>query len=139
MESKSKAEKSICHYEERLREINSIDTSELSFKEIGGLCNELELEINTLNSEQALILPEAARASIQHQYLKILQQYMDIVNEVSSTRELITKLAITNAKTYKRAEATFERQVSKAREKLEELSSNPTIGLYFKQFLVCFF
>ena len=138
MDLKSKAEKSICHYEERLREINSIDTSELSFKEIGGLCNELELEINTLNSEQASILPEAARASIQHQYLKILQQYMDIVNEVSSTRELIIKLAITNATTYNRAEATFERQVSKAREKLEELSSNPTIGLYFKQFLILY-
>ena len=62
---KAKAEKLIGQYEQRLREIKSIDINEIGSEGLEELCDGFELEINTLHSKKAAILSEQTRATIE--------------------------------------------------------------------------
>ena len=88
----TKADKLISQYEERLRELHAIDSSEIELEEIEGLCNGFELEMNTLDTKKASILSKETRASIKQQYQVIIQRYRNVVREVHSLKKLLTEL-----------------------------------------------
>ena len=122
-------------YEKRLIEIELIDIDRLSLEELKELCHASEIEMSTLDSKKASKLPEETRDRFKRQYLTIIQGYKDIVRETDSLNELIDEL--TKLKYLKdKREATFEKQISTARQELEELKSNKTRYSYHKQNLI---
>ena len=117
-------------YEKRLIEIESINIDRLSLEELKELCHALEIEMSTLDSKKASKLPEETRDIFKQHYLMIIQVYKDTVRATDSLNELISELTKLKAPIYTSQEATFERQISTARQELEELKSNETIGSY---------
>ena len=75
-------------------------------------------------------VPQEIRDSIM--YATSVKQCRDIVKYY----ELISQLTIMKAPINKSQETTFERQISTARQELEELKSNKTIHSYHKQVLI---
>ena len=134
-ESRNELEKLIGQYEVRLREIKHIDISEISFEEMEKLCSGFELEMNSLDSEEASELPEEIRASLKHRYQMIIRRYKTIMEEILPFNEIFTELTNLKIPLYKRDEVAFERQISTARQELEKIKSDKTIGLHFKHFL----
>ena len=115
----SNAEKLIVQYEEKLREMESININKIDLKGIEELCHELESLIIKINNELALKLPVAILASVRRRCYTILQRYRNIVkelfNESNELNVLIAKLAKLKAPINKSQKATFERQISTAR------------------------
>ena len=99
-------------------------------EELKELCHALEIEMSTLDSKKASKLPEETRDIFKQHYLMIIQVYKDTVRASDSLNELISELTKLKAPIYTSQEATFERQISTARQELEELKSNETIGSY---------
>ena len=114
-------------YEKRLREIESININRLSLEELKELCYALEIEMSTLDSEKASKLPEEIRDRFKQRYLARIQRYKNTMRDTDSLNELIEELTKLKAPINKSQEATFEKQISTARQKLEELKSNKTI------------
>ena len=119
----------------RLMEIRLFDIDRLSLEELKGLCYALEIEMITLDSKKASKLSEETRDRLKQHYLTIIQGYKDTVRDTDSLNELLDKL--TKLKYLKdKSEATFEKQISTARQELEELKSNKTIHSYRKWDLI---
>ena len=114
-------------YEKRLREIESININRLSLEELKELCYALEIEMSTLDSEKASKLPEEIRDRFKQRYLARIQRYKNTMRDTDSLNELIEELTKLKAPINKSQEATFEKQISTARQKLEELKSIKTI------------
>ena len=132
----TKAEKMIGQYRERLSEIESIDVFEISLEEVEKLCHELELEMNTVDRNmKAAKLPEEICVSIKDEFMLQIQQ-INILRKLRSLNELITELTKLKAPISKSQEATFERQISTARQELEELKSNECINPFLKRDLI---
>ena len=123
-------------HEQKLREIESIDIDRLSLEELKELCHALEIEMRTLDSEKASKLPEETRDRFKQHYLTIIQGYKDTVRETDSLNGLLDELIKLKAPINKSLEATFEKQISTARQELEELESNETIYSYHKWNLI---
>ena len=135
----TKQSKQINQYEKRLREIISIDIEELSMEELKERCYALEIEMSTLDSKKASKLPEETRDRFKQHYLSIIQWYKDTVGDTDSVNKLIFRLdelTIMKAPINKSQETTFEKQISTARQELEDLKSNKTIDFYHKQDLI---
>ena len=129
----------IDQYRQRLREIEYIDIDRLSLEELKELCHALEIEMRELDSKKASELPEEIRYGFKQQYLNIIQGYkdtMDIMRDTDSLNELIEELTKMKAPINRSQETTFERQISTARQELEELKSNKTIDSYHKRDLI---
>ena len=133
----TKAEKKmIGQYRERLNEIESIDIIEISLEEVKKLCHELELEMNTLDSDmKAAKLSDEICVSIKDQFMQQIQRF-DILRLVRSLNELISELTEMNPPIIKDQETTFERQISTVRQELEELKSNECINPFFQRELI---
>ena len=116
--------KLIDHYEKRLREIEYIDINRLSLEELKEMCYALEIEMSTLNSKKASKLPGEKRDRFKRGYLTIIRGYKDTVRATDSLNELISELTKLKAPIYKSQETIFERQISTARQQLEELKSD---------------
>ena len=131
-----KAEKMIGQYRERLNEVKYIDFNEISLEEVEELCRELELEVNILYSNmKATKLPKEIYASIKDQFMIQIQRF-NVLRIVLSLNELIAELTKMKAPINKDQEATFERQISTARQELEELKSNECIIPFQKRDLI---
>ena len=132
----AKQSKLIGQYRERLNEIESIDVFEISLEEVEKLCHEIELEMNTLDrNEKAAKLPKEIFTSIWDQFMQQIQRF-GIVRKVLSLNELIAELSKLKPPINKSQETTFERQISTARQELEELKSNQCINPYHKQDII---
>ena len=123
-------------YEKRLREIISININRLSLEELKELSLELEIEMSTLDSEKASKLPEETSERFKQQYLTVIQWYKDIMRETDSLNKLIDELTKLKAPINKREETTFEKQISTARQEVEELKSSETMNSYHKWELI---
>ena len=123
-------------YQRKLKKMQSTDIKGMSLKGIKELCEKSELEMNALDSEEASKLPERMNASIRHQYATLIEQYGNILRDVNSLTVLLDKLTEMKAPINKSQEATFDRQMSTARQELEELKSNKTIDSYPRQELI---
>ena len=135
-ETQDKAEKLINQYAARLREINSIEISEISLEEIEELCNGFEIELNTVDSKKSSILSVETRSSLKHQYQMMIQRYRNTVMKVQPFNKLLTELTRLRPPMYKSKESTFEGQISTAKQELEDLKSNNTTDYQFKRKLV---
>ena len=134
--SESKAKQSGERFiEKRLREIEYIDINRLSLEELKELCHALEIEMSELDSEKASKVPGIARDRFKQHYLMIIQLYKDTVRETDSLNELIDELTKLKDLKDKRG-ATFEKQISTARQELEKLKSNKTRYSYYKWDLI---
>ena len=122
--------------QERLIEIRSIDISVMSVEEIQKLCDELETEMKAIYRKDIACLSVEICTTIKYQYLTIIERYKSTVKELHTSLELIPELIKLKAPVNKRQEATFERQMSTARQKLEELKANYTIDSYHKKDLI---
>ena len=132
----TKAEKMIGQYRERLNEIESIDVIEISLEGVEKLCHELELEMNILYSDKkSAKLPEEIYASIKDQFMIQIQRF-NILRKVLSLNELIPELTKLKAPINNHQETTFEREISTARQELEELKSNECINPFLKKDLI---
>ena len=96
------------HFQQRLREIESIDIDRLSLEGLKELCYALEIEMRELDSERASKLPGERRYRFKQHYLTIIQGYKDTVRKTDSLNELLDKLNKLKAIKDKR-EATFEK------------------------------
>ena len=123
------------HFQQRLREIESIDIDTLSLEELKELCHALEIEMWELDSKKASKLPGERRDRFKQQYLEIIQGYRDTVRKTETLNELIDELTKLNALKDKR-EATFEKQISTVRQELKKLKSNKTRYSYHKRDLI---
>ncbi|KAI6649188.1 hypothetical protein LOD99_11557 [Oopsacas minuta] len=74
----SKAEKMLKKYQDRLKEILSIDLLELTVNEISELSRGFQLEMETLNSKKASVLSTETRVSLKERYTGIIQEYRNI-------------------------------------------------------------
>ena len=117
--------------EKRQEHIKSIGDIRIRLEEIVKLCNELEVEVNALDSEKAPKLPERSRESLRDGYTTLIQQCRSAMEYY----ELIAELAKLRAPVNKREEPSFERQISTARQELRELKSNQT-NCYDKQDII---
>ena len=132
----TKAEKLIGQYRERLNEIESIDVIEIRLEEVEELCHELELEMNTVHSNtKAGKLPKEICVSIKDEFMQQIERF-DTLRKVLSLNELIAELTEMNPPIIKNQETTFERQISTARQELEELKSNECINPFLKKDLI---
>ena len=114
-----------------LEELKSNETIDNQFKQ--DLMLKIETDLKRLIREfiNQLQLPQEIRDSIN--------EYITDVNEcryIVKFYELISELTKMKAPINKSQEATFERQISKARQELEEIKSNETIGSYHKQDII---
>ena len=116
----------ISQYEMRMREIGSIKVNNETILEIEKLCKKLESEIQT-NTE--VPIPNSKK----HEYLTRLQHVKNILKIVAP---LIAELSKMKAPMNKSQKATFEKQISTARQKLEELKSIETIDCQFKRNII---
>ena len=107
-------------FEKRLREIEFINIDRLNLEELKVLCHALEIEMSTLDSEKASKLLGDTCDIFKQQYLTIVQGYKDNIRERDSLNKLIDELTKLKAPIYKSQEATFEKQISTARQELEE-------------------
>ena len=107
----------------------------LSLEELKGLCHTLEIEMNELDSEKVSELPAELRYRLKQQYLMIIQGFQDIMRDTASLNKLIEELTKLKARKDKR-EATFEKQISTARQELDKLKSNRTRNSYPKRELI---
>ena len=126
-------------YRQRLREIEYIDIDRLSLEELKELCHALEIEMRELDSKKASELPEEIRYGFKQQYLNIIQGYkdtMDIMRDTDSLNELIDELTKLKDLKDKIQEATFEKQISTARQEFEELKSNKTRSVHYNRDLI---
>ena len=117
---------------QELEELNSNETIDSYLKQ--DLINTIETELKRLDNEVIIHLlsrmPQAIRASMK---------YPTSVNEcknIVKCYKLIPELTIMKAPVNKSQEATFERQISTARQELEELKSNETIDSQHKRGLI---
>ena len=117
---------------QRLIEVESININVLSLEELKELCHTLEIEMSELDSKKASKLPGEIRSRFKQQYLNIIQGYKDIMGEPDSVNKLIDELTKLKAPIHE-TEATFEKQISAAKQEWEELKSNQTIHSYLKQ------
>ena len=132
----TKAEKMIGRYRKRLNEIESIDIIEIRLEEVEKLCHELELEMNTVDSNtKAGKLPKEICVSIKDEFMQQIERF-DILRLVLTLDELIAELTKMKPPRNKSQETTFERQISTARQELEELKSNEIINPFFKKDLI---
>ena len=115
---------------QRLREVESIDINRLSLEELKELCHALEIEMSTLDSKKASKLSREIRDRFKRQYITIIQGYKDTVRATDSLNGLIDELTKLKAPKRKSQKTTFEKQISTARQELEELKSNQTIDSY---------
>ena len=122
-------------YMVRLRDKTCVDISETGLEGIERLCEELELEMHTLEKKTSK-LSEVTRESIKDRYIATIQWYRDIVREIYSLETLLTELAEMKAPINKSQETTFSGQISTARQELDELKSNKTIYSYHKRDLI---
>ena len=126
-------------YRKRIIEIKSIDIKGISLVGLEELRERLESEMNALDSEETSKLPERKRASIKCQYATIIERYANVIRQVHLLNVKLDKFTL-KALIYKREEATFGGQITKARkemnEQLEELKSNPSIDSDYKQVLI---
>ena len=122
-------------HQRKLKEIQSTDIKGMSLKGIKE-CEKSELEFNALDSEEACKLPERINASIRHRNATLIDQYGNLRRHVNSLTVLLDKLNKMKAPINKSQEATFERQMSTARQELEEPKSNETIDSYHKWDLI---
>ena len=109
--------------------IESIIINGINLEDVEGLRNEFETAIQRLYSEKTPILSIEIR---EDQYLVLIQGCKDLVQFYESISELTKMKAPIN----KSQETPFERQISTARQELEELKSNQTIDYQFKQKLI---
>ena len=130
----TKSMKLIDQYKKRLRDIDEIKG--MSMEEVEELCNGLELEMNTLDSDMASQLSVEIRASIKDQYLRRIRLYRENMIKMYSLTAVLTELAKLNVPRYKSGEAAFERKISTARQELEKLKSIEIIDSYHKQDLI---
>ena len=116
---------------EELEKLKSNETIDAHFKQDLNLRYERELQrLNEAVLKQLLLyVPQEMRASIKDLYLTNVEQCKAIVKYY----ELLSELATLKAQMYKSQEATFERQITTAKQELEELKSNETIDAHFKQ------
>ena len=155
-ETKAKAEKLIGQYEEKLTEIKSFDLTEIESRRLEELCGYFELEMRTFKQDDtASILSQKTFNSIKDQYLTIIEQCRSLIkfNVVSGQKfsaktkvdayiqrkraeAKITELTELKAPVNNSQEAAFERQISTARQELEELKSNQTIEYYRKREII---
>ena len=130
---KAKAEKLIGQYEQRLREIKSIDINEIGSEGLKELCDGFELEINTLYSKKAAILSEQTRATIEDSYLLILQLYRDIV---SATRSMDNMCLLLEYVETEEEIKEMGKLLMRANEVIEKLQFNKSIRESTKQTLL---
>ena len=127
---KTKAEKLIGQYEQRLRDIKSIDINEIGLEGVAELCDGFELEMNTLNSKKAAILSEETRATIKDLYLMITLQYRYIVSVTRSINDIIRpRLELV-------ATEDIGIKLTKANQVFEKLQLNKSISESIKQTLL---
>ena len=97
------------------------------------LIRRIETELQRLNEEVIeQVLSQELPISLKELYQRSFTQCMEIV----SYYELIAKLTKLKAPINKNQETTFDRQISTARQELEELKSNETIDLYYRKVLI---
>ena len=127
-----KFEREISTARQKLKELKSNGTIEVYIKQ--DLILKIETELKRLIEEfiNQLQLPQEIRDSIKEEYITNVNQCRNIVEYY----ELIPDLTKLKVPINKSQETTFERQTSTARQELEELKSNETIGFYHKQDLI---
>ena len=124
-------EKKISTARQELEELKSNECINSFLKRV--LIREIETELLRLNEEVIdQILSQELTNSLKELYQRSFKQCMEIV----SCYELIPKLNKTKAPINKNQETTFEKQISTARQELEELKSNKTINSYHKRELI---
>ena len=127
-------ERQISTARQELEEFKSNKTSDSNRKK--ELIHKIETELERLDQEvidQLLSpVPQEMRALIREEYIRNAKQCKEIVR----CYELINELAKMKAPINRSQEVSFERQISTARQELEELKSNKTIDSYHKQDLI---
>ena len=121
--------KLIGQWEERMTEIESIEINKENILKIEEQCSDLGLEI-----KKQTAVP--MRNSIKQEFLRRIERVkinVRIMWPLYRTLREITKL---KAPVRRSQEFFFESQISTARQMLEELKSNETIGTYHKQDLI---
>ena len=132
-ELRTEEEKLIGQYEQRLREIKSFDINEIGSEGLEELCDELELELDSLYSKKAAILSEQTRATIKDSYLLILQLYIDIVSATRSMDNICLQLEyIEIIEEFKE----MGKELTRSNEVIEELQLNRNIRESTKQTLL---
>ena len=127
-------ERQISTARQELEELKSNEIIESYHKRDLILKTETELErLNRESINQILSqVPQEFRDSIKEEYITNVNQCRNIVK----CYELIPELRRMKAPINKSQETTFERQMSTARQELEELKSNKIIDSYHKQYLI---
>ncbi|KAI6656726.1 hypothetical protein LOD99_16030 [Oopsacas minuta] len=90
----SKAEKMLKKYENRLKEILSIDLQEITVNGISELSRGFQLEMETLNSKKASVLSTETRVSLKGRYTGIIQEYRNIV-KIPNILNKMERIAVT--------------------------------------------
>ena len=85
-ETPTKAEKMLERYEDRLREILSIDLEGLKINEIRELAQGFELEMQTLDSKKASVLSTGTRAILKDRYFPDYPGLQDYNRNAQSAR-----------------------------------------------------
>ena len=83
-------------YEKRLKEIRSFSLSEIQFEEIEELCRCLELEFDTLDSEESCTVSWEKSASLKDRYLEHISQFRESVKTYKHLTEESYSLNETN-------------------------------------------
>ena len=117
----------------KLRENNSFEISEVGLGSIEELCCGLELEMVTLDSIEASILPIEIRMSLKERYLILIQQYVNFAREVRSYIELLNELDKTNFPSYEQDYAKFEKLALELSQEFDKLISYDCICSSLKQ------
>ena len=132
-EIKTEEEKLIGQYEERLREIKSFDINEIGSEGLEELCDELELEFDSLFSKKAAIMSEQTRATMMDSYLLILQLYRVIVSATRSMDNMCLQLEYVETREEIKE---MGKLLMRANEVIEKLQFNKSIRESTKQTLL---
>ena len=129
-----KAEKLFTQYDERLKDIKSIDINDLGLEDIEELYKGFELEMYTLYSKKSSILSMETRASLKDRYLMQIHQYREIVRITRPLKELSYAFPERNIKFYTRRNINnFEFNLSRYSKEFHSLNSNVVLSESLKQ------
>ena len=121
--------KLIDQWEKRMREIESIEINEENLLKIEEQCSELGLEI-----KKPITVP--IRNSIKQEFLRRIQHVKNNVKIMRSFYGTLREITKLKAPVSRSQETTFDRQISTAKQELEEFKLNKTIDSYHKQDLI---
>ena len=124
-------EKARLMIDSKLIEIESIASKDLNFEEMEEYCRNFEATMNTLDSEEASILPNVTRTSFKYSYRLSLKKYQNLIEDIDSFYQL---LDLMTAPAYE-DDPALETILITAEQKLNKLQVNNYLGISLKMSL----